>query len=98
MIAATTGSTSPSPVRGSRSTIAAPAISTNSRCDHETTAKVLLVADGVFQAAGVIAMIDGIFQPSTHRVISRSAKVDTKVHVRPTVASASPGVSVFGHF
>jgi len=68
-----------------------------SRCDNETTAKVLLVADGVFQAAGIIGMLDGVLQPSSHRVIARSAKLDTKVHVTPTVAQG-PGVSVFGRF
>jgi hypothetical protein len=70
-----------------------------SSCDHETTVKVLLVADGVFQAAGVLAMLDGIFQPSTHRVYTtRTAKTDTKVHITPTAAHGDPGVSVFGRF
>lgn len=70
-----------------------------SRCDNETTAKVLLIADGVFQAAGVLAMLDGIFQPSTHRVYTtRTAKIDTKVHVTPTTVHGDPGVAVFGRF
>lgn len=67
-------------------------------CDNETTAKVLLVADGIFQAAGVIGMIDGIFQPSTHRVIRRSAKLDTKVRVTPTTLHGQPGIVAFGRF
>jgi hypothetical protein len=71
---------------------------TNSKCDHETTAKVLLVADGIFQAAGLIGMIDGVLQPSSHRTVTRSAKLDTKVHVQPTVTHGDPGVSVFGRF
>lgn len=71
---------------------------TNSRCDNETTAKVLLVADGVFQAAGIIGMIDGILQPSTRRVVTRSAKLDTKVHVRPSMVHGDPGISVSGKF
>lgn len=69
---------------------------TKSSCDHETTAKVLLVADGVFQAAGVIAMLDGIFQPSSHRVVARQAKLDTKTRVRPSFAAASAGLAVSG--
>lgn len=73
-----------------------------SACDHETTAKVLLIADGVFQAAGVIGMLDGLLQPSTHRVIVTQAKVDRKTRVRPTmigsVSGAAPGVAVRGHF
>lgn len=65
---------------------------TRTSCANETTKKVLLVADGVFQAAGIIAMIDGVLQPSSHRVYTtRSARLDTKVHVRP-------GVTVFGRF
>jgi hypothetical protein len=67
---------------------------TNENCDNTTTAKVLLVADGVFQAAGVITMLDGILEPSSHRAVMRTAKVDTKVHVSPT----HNGFAVFGHF
>ncbi|HEY6176888.1 MAG TPA: hypothetical protein VIX73_20675 [Kofleriaceae bacterium] len=69
-----------------------------SRCDNETTAKVLLIADGVFQAAGVLGMLDGIFQPSTHRVVTRRAKLDTKIHVTPSTVHGDPGVAVFGRF
>ena len=71
---------------------------TKSSCDHETTAKVLLIADGVFQAAGVLAMLDGIFQPTTHRVVRHTAKLDTKVRVTPTAVRGEPGLSVFGRF
>src|SRR5262245_60681044 len=73
-----------------------------SSCDHETTAKVLLIADGVFQAAGIIGMLDGLLRPSTHRVLVTQAKVDTRTRVRPTVigsvSGAAPGVAVRGHF
>jgi hypothetical protein len=69
-----------------------------SSCDNETTAKVLLIADGVFQAAGLLAMLDGIFQPSTHRVVTRSVKLDTRVHVTPATVHGDPGVAVFGRF
>jgi hypothetical protein len=67
-------------------------------CDHETTAKVLLIADGIFQAAGVIGMLDGIFQPSTHRIVRRTAKLDTRIHVTPATVHGDPGVAVFGRF
>ncbi len=70
----------------------------DSRCNHETTAKVLLIADGVFQAAGIIGMLDGIFQPSSHRVITRTAKADTKIRVTPSVVHGEPGVAMFGRF
>jgi hypothetical protein len=62
------------------------------RCDTNTTDKVLLVADGVFQAASVITMLDGLIAPSSHRVLTRT--VDTKVHVTPT----GHGIALFGHF
>jgi hypothetical protein len=65
---------------------------TSSSCDTNTTDKVLLVADGVFQAAGLIAMVDGVLSPSHHRVVTRTA--DRKVHVTPT----GSGLAVFGHF
>jgi hypothetical protein len=64
----------------------------NPSCDTNTTDKVLLVADGVFQAAGIITMVDGLLSPSHHRVVTRTA--DTKVHVTPT----GHGLAVFGHF
>lgn len=62
------------------------------RCDQNTTDKVLLVADGVFQAASVITMLDGLIAPSHHRVLTRT--VDTKIHVTPT----GHGFALFGHF
>jgi hypothetical protein len=65
---------------------------TSARCDSTTTAKVLLVADGIFQAAGILTMIDGILEPSHHRVVTRTA--EKGVHVTPT----GNGVAVFGSF
>lgn len=72
---------------------------TKSSCDHETTAKVLLVADGIFQAAGIIGMLDAVIQPGTHRVATRTAKRDEKkVHVTPTMTNGSPGLAALGRF
>ena len=71
-------------------------------CDHETTAKVLLIADGVFQAAGIVGMLDGILQPSSHREVLTTGKIDKKTRVRPTMVSSAsgsaPGLAVLGHF
>ena len=64
----------------------------NPSCDQNTTDKVLLIADGVFQAAGLITMVDGVLAPSHHRAVVRTA--DKKVHVTPT----GNGFAVFGHF
>jgi len=43
------------------------------RCDENTTDKVLLVADGVFQAAGVVGMVAGVLSPTHHTVYQRTA-------------------------
>jgi hypothetical protein len=75
-----------------------PCDTTRSSCDQETTAKVLLIADGVFQAAGIVGVISGMLQPTSHREITSSARRDTKLHVRPTLVRGTPGFGVFSHF
>jgi hypothetical protein len=68
-------------------------------CDSETTTKVLLVTDGLVQAAGMITMIDGLLAPSSHRVMMQSAS--TKVRVTPTVVGTehrAPGLALSGAF
>lgn len=69
---------------------------TDGTCDWETSKKVLLVVDGVFQAGGLIAMMHGVLQPSGHRVVTHS----TAVRVTPTVVgqTAGAGLAVFGRF
>jgi hypothetical protein len=69
---------------------------TDGTCDWNTTKKVLLVVDGVLQAGGVIAMIHGVLQPSSHRVVTQT----TAVRVTPTVVgqSAGAGLALFGRF
>jgi hypothetical protein len=69
-------------------------------CDHETTDKVLLVADGVFQAAGLLAMVDGIVQPIHRRRTVMEAREDyKKTHITPaSLGAATPGFVVSGHF
>jgi hypothetical protein len=67
-------------------------------CDDETTTKVLLVADGVLQATGVITMVAGLLQPTHHRRVVRMSANDTKVRVRPSVGRGGSGLEVFGRF
>ena len=63
------------------------------RCDETTTDKVLLVADGVFQAAGIITMVTGLLSPTSHTVYtSRTAEKNYKI--TPT----GRGVAVIGRF
>jgi hypothetical protein len=66
-------------------------------CDMETTKKVLLVADGVLQAGGVVAMVAGLLSPTEHRVIRRTPVVTRKVRVSPS-AGGSLGLSLTGHW
>ncbi len=63
-------------------------------CDTNTTDKVLLVADGLFQAAGLIAMVDGVLEPTHHRIFARTANKEKSIDVAPS----AQGFVVFGHF
>jgi hypothetical protein len=70
----------------------------NPACDDETTTKVLLIADGVFQAGGVVTMVTGLLRPSYHRRVVRTASTD-RVRVRPTVVGrGGSGLMVFGQW
>jgi hypothetical protein len=61
-------------------------------CSSTTTDKALLIADGVFQAAGLVMMIDGLMDPTSTQ--SRMVVADTKLHLAP-----SPnGVQVWSRF
>lgn len=66
---------------------------TQPRCDNTTTDKVLLVADGVFQAAGVITMLSGVLSPSHHTVYT-TRTADLKPKITPT----HNGFAVIGRF
>jgi hypothetical protein len=60
-------------------------------CDRSTSDTALLVVDGVVQAAGVVAMLDALFEPS-HRLVVHTA--DTRIHFAPR----HDGLTVFGRF
>jgi len=64
----------------------------NPNCDKNTTDKVLLVADGVFQAAGAITMVSSLLSPSHHTV--HGARVAKETKVAPT----HNGFAVVGRF
>lgn len=63
-------------------------------CDGETTNKVLLVADGIFQSLGVLQVIGGFLMPETRTV---STTTTAKVKVIPT-AGRMTGLAVVGQF
>jgi hypothetical protein len=69
-------------------------------CDSETTNKVLLVADGVIQAGGVLAMVDGLLFPvHRHRTVIAARRDAKKVHVTPvSLGRGAPGMMVLGHW
>jgi hypothetical protein len=52
----------------------------NDACDNETTTKVLLVADGVFQAGGAAMILGSMLFP---RTVHRTAPVAALEHVKP---------------
>ncbi len=68
-------------------------------CDHENVMKALLVGDGILQAAGLLGMLDGIVEPSSH-VMRHKLAQDTSLHVRPMMLGAqdSPGFGVSAKF
>ncbi|MDQ3368507.1 MAG: hypothetical protein M3680_24025 [Myxococcota bacterium] len=70
----------------------------NEDCDLETTKKVLLVADGVLQAGGVVTMIAALLSPTQHRVATRPMTTSKKVRVSPSASGGNAGVSIFGRF
>jgi hypothetical protein len=69
-------------------------------CDTETTNKVLLVVDGLFQGIGAVTTVWGFLTPERHEVVSTAAVVDKPtVHVSPSSVGASGyGLTAFGSF
>jgi hypothetical protein len=67
-------------------------------CEAETTNKVLLGVDGVFQGIGVLTVLAGIFSPEHEaEVVSTSGK--PSVHVAPArMGAGGYGVTAFGAF
>ncbi len=66
-------------------------------CDHEAAYKALLVVDGMFQAAGVLAIIDGLVEPASRRVPVRR-HAGAQVRIAPSLTHGGPGVVVAGRF
>lgn len=66
---------------------------TDRACSHQTTAKILLIADGIMQLAGAAGMIDGVLEPSSHR-----ARHPVVVPMAVSAEAPSAGVGVFARF
>jgi len=61
------------------------------RCTSSGADKALLITDGVAQAAGLVALIDGLTDPAQH---SRTTVADTKLHLAPRF----DGLGFWAHF
>lgn len=83
------------PVAGPWMNIANRSCPENGNCPNETANKVLLAADGIFQAAGVLQILGGFLFPQK-TTVTRS--VSTGVRVSPRVGPGSLGISASGAF
>jgi hypothetical protein len=66
-------------------------------CDTETTYKVLLVFDGIFQAVGAVTTVTGFLSPERH-VVTTAKLNKPSVHVAPSNVASGYGVLAFGNF
>jgi hypothetical protein len=68
-------------------------------CDTETTYKVLLVFDGIFQAIGASTAIWGFLQPEHHQVVTTAKADKLTLHVLPAAVGPSAyGMAALGSF
>ena len=69
-------------------------------CDSESTNKVLLAVDGVFQGLGVLTTVAGFLTPESHVVTTRTAEADKPtLHLSPAhLGAAGYGLAAFGSF
>lgn len=66
-------------------------------CDTETTYKVLLVVDGVFQGVGALTTVAGFLSPEHHELVTADSDKPT-LHIAPASVASGYGVAVFGSF
>jgi hypothetical protein len=68
-------------------------------CDNETTDKVLLVVDGIFQGLGVLTTVGGFLTPEHHEVVTTADASKLTLHLTPAqVAPSAYGMAAFGTF
>ena len=74
----------------------------NVSCDNETTNKVLIAADGVFQGLGVLAVVGSFLSPEHDQVVTRTASREPEkpsLHFAPAqMGSGGYGLRAFGKF
>jgi hypothetical protein len=64
-------------------------------CPHETGNKILLVADGIIQGAGLLQILGGFLFPETRYVTHIASR---RVHVAPVAGPGGVGISASGVF
>jgi hypothetical protein len=69
-------------------------------CDTETTNKVLIAADGVFQGLGVITLVAGFLSPEHHEVVTaKTAPEKPSVQFTPAhMGAGGYGLAALGKF
>ena len=73
-------------------------VSSNS-CNTETTNKVLLGVDGVFQAIGTLEVIWGFLRPVHEDVtVVHATRYTPEIHFEPTKLAGGYGLTAFGKF
>lgn len=68
----------------------------SSNCDHETTNKVLIIGDGVIQAAGAVTILAGLLHPGPAVVATKRFTIAQIVPV--SLGAGRPGLAAFGTF
>jgi hypothetical protein len=69
-------------------------------CDKETTNRVFIVVDGVFQAIGVLSVVSGLLFHRTHEVTTTTTSAATKptLRITPEYTHGGPGLVAVGTF
>jgi hypothetical protein len=67
-------------------------------CDTETTYKVLLVVDGLFQGIGALTTVAGFLSPERHELVSTADAGKPTLHVAPASVASGYGLAAFGRF
>ncbi len=70
-------------------------------CDGETTDRVLIVVDEVFQAVGVLSVLSGFLFPNTREVTTTTSNASTQptLHITPVnYGSGGAGLAAIGTF
>jgi hypothetical protein len=71
----------------------------NTACDNETSNKVLLAVDGVFQGVGVVAIVAGLLTPEHETIVRAAQKEKPGVRLTPArLGSGGYGLAAVGKF